>query len=585
LRTIAKYDIIKEKAENIMYLKKSKSKNGKIYLSIVHGYWDVKSKQSRTKTIKKLGYLDELKRQYADPIDHFKQVTEEMNKQASTEKALCKIQINPECKIEYDTRKNIGYAPLSMIYHGLELNTLFNNRSRNTKAEYSVNDIMKTEIFSRILFPGSKKSTYENRGLFFEKNQYSLIDVYRCLSFINTIREDIQLHIHERIVQKYGRTNELMYYDVTNYYFEIDEPDELRKKGVSKGHRPDPIVQMGLFMDSNGVPVTYQLFPGNTNDCETLIPLMKNVKQNYGIKKTIVVADKGINTQGNIVFNLLKGDGYVYSQTVRGGHKELKDYVLDSDDYREFGEDSKIKSRVYPREIVVTDIYGKKKKVRIDEKQIILYSKKYADRAKTEREAAILKAHDLVNDPAKYNRATSYGATKYVKNLKFDPDTGEVITTKSKLFFNEEKLREEEKWDGYYAIITSELDKTDKEIIEIYRGLWKIEESFKVTKSDLLTRPVYVTREDRIQAHFLICFIALTILRLLEKQLDYKFSASKIAESLSQVIGYPLEENWFVFGYVDDVTEEIQKVLGIPLTNKYMQLGIIKNIFANTKKY
>jgi len=419
--------------------------NGKKYLSISQGYRDPITKKSKAKTIKSLGYLEELEKQYPDPIAHFKQVVAEMNEQVAGQKALCKINIEQGSKISTDNRKNIGYAPLSLIYHKLELHTLFNNRSRNTNAEYSVNDIMKTEIFSRILFPGSKKSTYENRGLFFEKNRYSLVDVYRCLTFINTIKDDVQLHIHERMNQKFGRTNELMYYDVTNYYFEIDEQDELRKKGVSKEHRPDPIIQMGLFMDAKGIPVTYRLFPGNTNDCETLIPLMKNIKQNYGITKTIVVADKGMNTHGNIVFNILKGDGYVYSQTVRGGHKELKDYVLDSKEYREIGEKSKIKSRVYPREIIVTDINGKKKKVRIDEKQIILYSKKYAEKAKVDRETAILKARDLVNDPAKYNKATSYGAAKYVSNLEFDPKTGEVVTTKSKLFFNEEKLREEEK--------------------------------------------------------------------------------------------------------------------------------------------
>ena len=287
-----------------MYLKQNKA-NGRVHLIIVRGYHDPKTKRTRTKTVRTVGYLDELMKEYPDPIAHFRQVVAEMNQNEAAEKSLCNVKIDPRKKIEADTRKNIGYAALSQIYHKLDLNTLFNNRSRYNKAEYSVNDIMKTEIFSRILFPGSKKSTYENRGLFFEKNQYFLDDVYRCLSFINTIKDDVQLHMHERMTQKFGRTNELMYYDVTNYYFEIDEQDDLRRKGVSKEHRPDPIIQMGLFMDSAGIPVTYQLFPGNTNDCETLIPLMKNIKLNYGIKKTVVVADKGMNTQGNIVFNIL----------------------------------------------------------------------------------------------------------------------------------------------------------------------------------------------------------------------------------------------------------------------------------------
>jgi len=558
--------------------------NGRKYLSIVHGYRDPKTKTVKTKTIKSLGYLEDLQKQYPDPIAHYRQVVAEMNKEKADKKELCNIKINPNIKIEGDTRKNTGYAPLSKIYHSLNLNIFFINRLRGTDAKFSINDIMKTEIFSRILFPDSKKSTYENKDIFFEKNQYSLNDVYRCLSFIDTIKNDVQLHIHNQIVAKYDRRNELMFYDVTNYYFEIDEQDELRKKGVSKEHRPDPIVQMGLLLDTNGIPVTYRLFPGNTNDCETLIPIMKDIKRDYGIKKTIIVADKGINTHKNIVFNVLKGDGYVYSQTVRGGHKEFKDYVLNSDGYRKMGEDSKIKSRVYPREIIITDAHGKKKKVRIDEKQVILYSEKYAKKAKAEREAAIAKAYDLVRNPEKYNRATSYGAAKYVKNLEFNSETGEVSTTKQKLFFNNERLCEEEQWDGYYAIVTSELNKTDEEIIEIYRGLWKIEESFKVTKSELETRPVYLSRKDRIEAHFLICFIALVILRILEYKLRNKFPASRITESLGQMNGYPLRENWFIFGYADEVTYEVEKTFNIPLTNQFLKTGDIRKIIGDTKK-
>ena len=566
-----------------MYLKQNRA-NGKTHLIIAQGYRDPKTKITKTKTIKTLGYLEDLAKQYPDPIAHFKQVIAKMNEEAKLEKQQYTVIIDPNAKIDGDTRKNIGYAPLSAIYHNLGLNVFLNNKARYTKFKFPLNDIMKTEVFSRILFPDSKKSTWENRHLFFEKNDYSLDDVYRCLTYLNKIKDDVQTHMHNKMVEKYGRTNELMYYDVTNYYFEIDEQDELRRKGVSKEHRPDPIVQMGLFMDAKGVPVTYRLFPGNTNDCETLVPFMRDIKREYEIEKTIIVADKGLNTGDNIAFNLLTGDGYVYSQTVRGGHKELKDYVTDGSEYREFGKQSKIKSRVYPREINVTDIHGKKKKIRIDEKQVVFYSEDYDKRAKAEREPALQKARDMVNNPSKYNRATSYGAAKYVKNIEFDPKTGEVKETKSAPVFDEEKIREEEKWDGYYAIVTSELDKSDEEIIEIYRGLWKIEESFKVTKSCLEARPVHVTRKDHIQAHFLICFVALVIIRLLENQLGNQFAAQKLAESLSNATGYFLTENLYHFGYTDDVLQETEKSTGIPMCKKYLTLGEIKNIFANTKK-
>jgi len=566
-----------------MNLKIGKS-NGREYLSIAHGYRDPKSKITKTKTIKSLGYLDNLKKQYDDPIAHFREVVKKMNEDELAQKELCKIEIDPNTKLTGGGQKNLGYAALSQIYHTLGLDLLFRNRARDTKAEYSVNDIMKTEVYARILFPGSKKCTYENRVLFFEKNNYSLEDVYRCLSFVNSLKDVIVQHLHLKITEKYGRATELTYYDVTNYYFEIDEQDELRRKGVSKEHRPDPIVQMGLLQDNKGIPITFELFAGNTNDCETLLSVLCGIKSKFNIAKTIVVADKGLSTHQNIAAILLQKNGYVFSQKIRGGHKELKDYVLDEKGYRPIGKHDKIKSRLYPRTLNVIDIHGKTKETRIDEKQVIFYSADHAKRAKTQREAAIQKAHELVKNPAKYNRATAYGAAKYVKGLEFDPETGEVATTKTHLIFDIEKLREEEKWDGYCAIISSELTKSDEEIMGIYKGLWKIEESFKVTKSDLETRPVYVSTKDHIAAHFLICFIALTLLRILENQLDNEFSSSKIAESLSKTIGYPLQENWYHFAHADEVTKAIEKKMGIPLSNKFLMTGEIRKILGATKK-
>jgi thiol-disulfide isomerase/thioredoxin len=300
-----------------------------------------------------------------------------------------------------------------------------------------------------------------------------LDDIYRCLTQAVTFKDSLQLHLHQKMKEKFGRSTELVYYDVTNYYFETDRQDEMKRKGVSKEHRPDPIVQMGLLMDTKGIPVSYDLFPGNSNDCETLLPILDKVKKEYQVGRTIVVADKGVNTADNIAFSLARGDGYVYSQTVRGGNKE-KDYVLDESGYRQIGEDYQIKSRLYPREIAISNAKGGRSKVRIDEKQVVFYSADYDSKAKADRKPALMKAWDLVNSPSRYNKAISYGATKYVKNLVFDPNTGEIMTTRQKPFFDEEKLREEEKFDGYYAIVTSEWKKTDQEIIEIYRGLWRI---------------------------------------------------------------------------------------------------------------
>lgn len=569
-----------------MYLKKStKKKSGRTHLSIAQNYWDSQNKRSKTKTIQTLGYLDELQKDFDDPVSHFEAIVAKMNEDQHTSNPSTTITIDMGEKISSDSipSKNFGYAVPSKVYHELEIDKFLLNRQRNLDVEYSLNNIMKNETFSRLLAPCSKKKTFENRDWFFENSDFALVDVYRGLSKISKYRDELQLHIYEHIRKQYGRNTELVYYDVTNYYFEIDEPDDLRKKGVSKEHRPDPIVQMGLLMDNLGFPIAYKLFKGNDNDCTTLLPVLKETRRNFDLGRVVVVADKGINTSENIYYNLKRGNGYVFSQSVRRANKELKAYVLKDEGYVWYGDEYKRKSRVCPREIEVTED-GKKIKVTIDEKQVIFYSKDYDRRAKAEREPALLKAKELIKDPSKFSQSTSYGAAKYVKNLHFDKETGEILAAKGMLSFDEKKLKEEELFDGYYAIVTSELHQTDDKVIDIYRGLWKIEESFKITKSDLEARPVYLSREDRIQAHFLICFIALTIARIIQHRVGNKFPASRILESLGKVCCSHVEENIYIFSYRDELTDAVGEAFGIDFSKKYMKFGEIKKILGDVKK-
>jgi transposase len=569
-----------------MYLKKStKKKSGRTHLSIAQNFWDSKNKKSKTKTIQTLGYLDELSKEFKDPISHFEAVVAKMNEEQHMSTSSDTITISMDEKIDSNnaSRKNFGYAAPSRIYHELEIDKFLLNRQRNLNIDYSLNNIMKLMVFSRLLNPRSKKKTFENKDYFFENSDFSLVDIYRGLAKLNKYKDELQLHIYEHIKEQYGRNTEIVYYDVTNYYFEIDEPDELRRKGVSKEHRPDPIVQMGLLMDNLGFPIAYKLFKGNDNDCTTLLPVLKETRRNFDLGRIIVVADKGINTSENIYYNLKRGNGYVFSQSVRRATKELKAYVLKDEGYTWYGDEYKKKSRLYPREIEVME-NGEKIKVSIDEKQVIFYSKDYDKRAKAEREPALQKARELIKDPSKFNQSTSHGAAKYVKNFHFDKETGEILATKGVLSFNEEKLREEEMLDGYYAIVTSEFNQTDDRIIEIYRGLWKIEESFKITKSDLEARPVYLSREDRIQAHFLICFIALTISRILQHKVGGKYSASRILESLGGVCCSHVKENYYMFDYRDEVTDAVGQALDIDFSRKFMKLGEIKKILGEVKK-
>lgn len=292
-----------------------------------------------------------------------------------------------------------------------------------------------------------------------------------------------------------------------------------------------------------------------------------------------------MTTGDNIWYILSAKNGYVLSYSIRGADQSFQDYVLDEKGYVNKGDDFKIKSRLYPREIKVTATNGKKIKKTVHEKQIVFYSPKYAEKAKQDREAAILKAKDLIKSPARYNKSTTYGAAKYVKNLTFDAQTGEVLeSAKQLLRFDEEKLKEEEKLDGYYAIVTSEYKESDEKIIDTYRGLWKIEESFKITKSDFESRPVYLSLKEHIDAHFLTCFISLVIVRILEHRLNRKYPTTVMLESLRKSSCSLNQENYYLFNFYNQVLKNIGADLNIDFSKKNMSLWDIKKILGETKK-
>ena len=571
-----------------MFLKKTPNKSGRINLAIVDGYYDKATKKTKHKVIESLGYLDELEKQYDDPIDYFTKRAKKLTEEKKARQAPINFTFYDSDRlcVGDNLRKNFGYAALSKIYHELELDKFLNNRQRHTKESYDANTILKMLVYSRILAPASKKSSFDHREMFFEKTNYSIDDVYRCLSFLNKHKETIQVWMNDKIKENYGRDTSLIYYDVTNYYFETDEQNDFLRKGVSKEHRPNPIVQMGLFMDNNAIPITYELFAGNTNDCLTYRPNFGKIKKQFNLGRVISVADKGMTTGDNIWYtiNTPAHDGYVFSMSIRGAEKSMKKYVLDDDGYVWLGKEYKRKSRKYPRTIQVTSTSGKKIKKQVDEKQVVFWSEKYAKRAKAEREATLAKARDLAANPGSYTRATSYGAAKYVKKVDYDKDTGEILTASSILDIDEDLIREEEALDGYYMLLTSEMDTPDDKIIDMYRGLWRIEESFKITKSELEARPVYVWTREHIEAHFLTCFVALTISRILEMKLEHKYSTGRIIDSLSRAECSLLQQNYYVFDYYDEVLKDIGNVTNIDFSKRIRTLGEIKQVIADSKK-
>lgn len=590
-----------------LFLKTAKFKNGKTYLSIVDGYRS--NGKVKQKVYKKLGYLDDLKNIYDDPISHFKQEVENLKKVFSS-KITTTFDTNTDNDFEDDTF-NIGYAYLKKIFQELNINDVLKNKQYSSNIKYSLSKACELLTYSRIINPGSIKYTYEHKNEFFEPFDLSLDDLYRSLNPLLNCKEEIFKTIWDNTKDKYNRDASTSYYDCTNYYFEIEYDDEdikndkgeiikkgLRKRGPEKNHRPDPIVEMGLLLDKEGFPISYNLFSGNTSEKETLIPEIQKLKSRHSIDKVIVVADRGLNCSDNMIkiagidLDKENRDGYVYGQSVRGADQEFKDWIL-SDDYKtdkiiddEGNEITfKHKSRIYPKKMYITRTdkgltkSGNKKKqtITVDQKQMVYYSQKYADKQKRDRQMVIEKAKDLIKNPGAYTRATSYGAAGYVNNIKFDKETGE-IPNGSELSLNIEKINEDAKFDGYYSIVTSEEHLSDLELRNIYRGLSKIEETFKITKSEFDARPVNVRLADHIDAHFLICFISLVIIRILQNEINNRYTIKKLLEKMRNFKCTHETSNLYKFiGYKPEI-QYLNRKLDLNMDKKYDTRENIKKI-------
>ena len=581
-----------------MRLRKIEKEKG-LYLDIIESYR--KNGKPTIRSIMTIGYLKDS----GHDLAYFEDMVKEMNlKKKEEKKTSLAIDMNEALSIGNELR-NVGYFALKYIYNELGLNELFTELKRRSKIEYSLNKNMELLTFSRILYPASKKSTFDDRKVFFEgfAKDVTKDSIYDCLDVFSRYKEKIEKLIFDNTKDKYQRDTSTSYYDCTNFYFEIEYNDEdktddkgniidkgLRKRGPEKNKRPDPIIGMGLLMDKDGIPLAYDVFPGNESEKLTLRPITKRVKRDYEIDRTIVVADRGLNTSDNIFFLAGKNevenkhDGYVYGQSIRGADKEFKDWVLNEDGYisdiiKEDDEEIAFthKSRVIAKEVKIKKDEKRTVKVRVCQKQMVYFSFKYLMKQRKDREKMIKKAEDIIKRPNAYTKATSYGAAYYIDDIAFDKDTGEIKNDKV-LSVNYDKVKEEELYDGYYAIVTSEIEYDDYKIRKIYRGLTKIEDNFKVTKSYLKGRPVFVWTKEHIQGHFLTCFIALVIIRLLEKKLDNKYTIPEIISSLKNYNCINLEANVYKFIYRDEIIDDLAKVFGVTLDKKYRTREDIKRL-------
>lgn len=592
-----------------MYLNKLKKPNGDVYLSIREKY-HVPKVGSRERTVESIGYLSDLKKKYEDPIAHFEEYAKKLTAEAKKKKNKT-ISIDTTETLEAGTNdiRNVGYGVLKELYRSLDLDRFWNWKTRGRRTEFSTDQIFRLLTFSRALNPGSKKFTLDNKGFFFEPfDGFSLDDIYNALDIIAENQEAMQEWVYEHSQKIFERDMSTAYFDCTNYYFDIGRPDvddlddagnpvdkeghpvpaKYRKRGPEKNHRPDPIVEMGLLMDRNGIPIAYDLFPGNESEKVHMRPIINRVKETYTDSRIIFVADRGLNTSDNIYW--INGDnkkehnprdGYVYGQSVRGADAEFKKWVLEEKGYlidKIMDDDGneitfKHKSRVFPRELHVNVTKPGSKKpakrtVKIDQKQMVYYSAKYAKKQKADREAMIARAKDLIAHPKKYDRVTSKGSSAYVLNISFSKDTGEIVNGKA-LSLDIDKIKEEERYDGYYSIVTSELAMDDYKMREVYSGLARIEDSFKITKTFFRSRPVYVWKNEHIDAHFATCFLALVLIRLLELKLGRKYPVKRILQSLKDYNCVKLDANTWQFTYYDEILKDCGKELNMRLNSKY----------------
>lgn len=455
----------------------------------------------------------------------------------------------------YIDLKNIGFLFLQSVYNSLGINQVLNQIKSSSKIEYDLNGLVKMLVFGRILDPQSKKKTFENKDkyLFPIVSSDEIKEVYRCLDVLDENTRKIQNRMNTKIKNStIGRNADLTYYDVTNYYFETmygdddiyetaeegnilkDDKDKpiikehgFRKKGVSKENRKEPIVQMGLFIDNNGIPVSYKLFPGNTQDKTTFKNVLEQDVEDMNLGRVVVVADNGMNTQENKYLILEQGNGYIVSKSVKKSWTKLEDWAKDKDDYICFYDSLgtitfKYKSRINEITLTYKNSDGTKSKKIVKEKEIIYWSKKHYDKETFQNKKFIEYLESCKENPDKL-KDKQRKSQEFIDVIDVDKETGEVIKTDKIVVFLDKKLEKYKETMGFYSIVTSEVDSDDKEVINKYHGLSRIEDSFRVIKSDLEGRPIYVWTKEHINAHFLICFIALTIIRILQfKVLKYQ---------------------------------------------------------------
>ena len=573
-----------------MKLTISKSKNAESFY-ISKSYRNNNGK-STTINIRKLGTLKELQEQLGTDRDGVvawakEQVRIETEKyKAEQQQKEVQITFHADRLMDYNIQRFYqgGYLFLQSIYYQLGLNKICRKIKAKYTYEYDLNAILSDLIYTRILEPDSKRSSYQFAQKFLEPPEYELHDVYRALSVLAEQCDLIQSEVYKNSHFLGKRNDRIMYYDCTNYYFEIEQEDGIKRYGKSKEHRPNPIVQMGLFMDGDGIPVAFSLFPGNQNEQKSLKPLETKVIRDLGCKKFVYCSDAGLGSEDNRFFNHIGERSFIVTQSIKKLPEEEREWVLNGKGFRRVRDNIEVDitklgdddmNDLFYKEIPYTT-------KQLDQRLIITYSPKYAAYQKKIREKQIERAESMIksgntkksknpNDPARFIKKTS--VTK----------EGEIAEYQSNEL-DMDKILEETKYDGLYAVCTDLLEDFVGDILKVSEGRWQIEACFRIMKTDFSARPVHVRREDRIKAHFLICFLALMVFRFLEKKLENKYTSDTILDTLRLMNFTDIEEQGFIPIYTrSQLTDDLHIACGFRTDYQFISKSKMKEIQKSSK--
>ena len=537
--------------------------------------------KSTSRIVERLGSLAEvtLKAQGQDPYVWANQQAALSTEKNRMEKRDIHITFSNHKLIEEGTRPrvNAGYLFLKKIYHELRLDELCQSLSETSKHEYDLNAILSSLLYARVLYPSSKRSSLEASQSFMEKTDMELHQVYRALDVLAKHNETIQAHLYHHSQSIVERNSQVLYYDCTNFFFEIELAEGLKQYGKSKEHRPNPIIQMGLFLDGNGIPLAFDLTPGNTNEQKTLLPLEKRILRDFELSKLVVCTDAGLSSITNRTFNSFANRAYVTVQSLKKLKQHLKDWALDPTGWHLKGS-----GKLFNLNDIDLDdtsaIYTKERWIHengIEERLIVTFSPKYKHYQETIRGRQIERAcHQIATKAPTRSAKNPNDPARFIQEIT-TTSTGEVAQQRH-LSLDESRIEEERQYDGFYGVVTN-LEDDVQAIIQINQRRWEIEESFRIMKSEFKARPVYLQNEERIQAHFLTCFMALTLFRIVEKRLDECASAETMIQTLREMDLHPIRAQGYIPLFKRTaLTDKLQATFGYQLSTEIIDLDTMK---------